>query len=210
MTRAPALEQVRAVCPPRARRRATTLVETLVAGSIGMVLIGALMHLWTTGAKLDAAAGSTAALQAAALLETALVEDLRQLAQAPDSREVLHISDDKLAFHAARMRGAALHLHPVSWKRVPDGPGQFRLARTERDESRASTRLLPQAPLGAAHFAVLESRQTHNRFVRLTFTLSGERPPLVHTVLVGLRDTMGPNQSAFAPAVQLVVDGALD
>jgi len=194
-------------------RRAFTLIEALVAGSLGVVLLGVVIQLWTSGSRVDAAAGSVAALQSAVLLEGALAADLRQIAQAPDAPDVLKVTPERLDFWLARFEGDAVRLRAVTWQRVQDGHGLFRLRRTELDRGRTDVRLLPDAPLTSVRFDLLQTTVQGQRLLRLSYGVAAERlaadlrhaaPPRDRQLLMALRPLAGPGNPAFAPSCRVL------
>jgi len=168
---------------PEARRsetatgsRAYTLVEVVVAVTLGSIVLVALLGLFTAGDRMNRASQSTAVLQSALILEEAILQDIRQLGIDPARKETLLINEACVSFYKVAFSGEEVKLRPVLYERMKKRSGLYFLKRTEVKGGRRVSRTFSQAPLGQCRFSFIGDRDFGNRYLRVDFTvLESER-----------------------------------
>lgn len=168
-------------------RRAFTLVELMVAVTIGVAVIGGAAAVWSFSERSRGVTATARALQTALLVQEELCADLARLVQVGGTpvscpkdkgRISFYVLDDQAA------TGLKLPVHGVTYAHQKDRP----LTRT----SQGAVRPLGTAPLTAASFEAFEGEP--GAFVRVTLTVGREAgeppgPPTVHSFLARLPPT---------------------
>jgi Tfp pilus assembly protein PilV len=115
-------------------RRGTTMIEMLMAVTIGLIVLAAILALYSSGAKMNRAAQSSVSLQNAMLLEEMMVEDFRQIAidPSPDRVNFLQIQPNGVSFFKAAFPDRRIHLRPVRYSVNRTRRGNFQLVRSEQ------------------------------------------------------------------------------
>jgi hypothetical protein len=105
----------------------------LMAVSIGLIVLAAILALYSSGAKMNRAAQSSVSLQHAMLLEEMMVEDFRQIAidPSPDRVNFLQIQPNGVSFFKAAFPDRTVHLRPVRYSVTKTRRGNFQLVRSE-------------------------------------------------------------------------------
>ena len=184
------------------KRNGFTLIETIVAGALSLLVLAGALGLWRVGDRMNRSAASSTMLSAVRLLEEALVVDLRQLSQDPLGSEVMELTEAGVSFRVARFQGEAVSLESVRYQRVTDLHGISYLTRTETLPGGGSaSRVLQVAPLASAVFRLVTDAGSGTRFLRLDFVplespapgavVDATQPPDTRTLFVALRTPGG-------------------
>lgn len=138
-----------------------TTIEMMIALTIGSVIIGAIMALWSLGTKMHKASQSTIALQASLTMTEALFADLRQMGLDPGSSPYLvgpvgraaNAPGTSLSFFRVAFKPDQIALVPVRFHTVPSPGGNKYLARTERRNGQLETQVFRTCPVQSVEFA---------------------------------------------------------
>ena len=166
-------------------RRGTTVVEVLIALSIGVVLLACLMALWQLGSKMHHASQSTVALQAALTMTESIFGDLRQMGLEPGSPSYVigpatraaGSPGNSLAFFKVQFKPDRIILVPVRFKTIPSPGGNLFLVREERRAGKVETQVFRQCPLQSVEFDA-NADAWGNQYLRAAVrVLEDDRPP---------------------------------
>jgi hypothetical protein len=120
-------------------RRGVTMVEILVALSLGTLVIGAALMAWSGGLKAGRSSQVSVSVTAIALLETQLVADAVLLGVDPALGRVMSAKPDRIAFYRCAFapgKEGPVRLRPVGYDLVATPGGNQRLRRSEAGQAR--------------------------------------------------------------------------
>jgi hypothetical protein len=184
----------------------------VILGLAGIVL-GALLLLWRGGSRMARAAGGSALLSSALLLEESLLQDVRQLGIDPARRDTFLVSEASFSFYRVHFAGEEIRLRPVRWARRPRAGGGVVLARTEAASGKPVVKAFGHAPLASARFMLVGDRDFGNRYLRVELAMrdpeGGSLPGSTHSLVLRIPTPSELGNPALALASRLVPDADL-
>lgn len=196
-------------------RHGVTLLETVIALALGLVILAAALQVSRMGDRLGRSAQGSASVTSLRLLSEALIVDLRQLARDPFEPEVLRLTEAGVSFHTSRVTSASIELDSIRWQRTRGPNGEFYLTRTRQPPGGApASRTLLDSPLSSARFRLITDGTTGGRFLALDVvaadpTLLPGATPESETLVFALRPAGGPTISSLSASVAVSPHAAL-